>query len=130
MGNCCKKKTSDGLKTKTACEIPLWEHLEWQNLMIRNDLILDWENMYNARKLLKEDRGRLEDGEQALVVHQDMLQQVKIEEEAFMLHRRGELEIAQICLRKDRKNLEEEKKKFLYCHIEPSPGFEQKRNSI
>ena len=117
MGNCCKTKTSDVLKRKKSFDIPLFEQLEWQNLMLRNDLMLDYENMYNARELLKGDRGRLEDGEQALVVHQDMLQQVKMEEEAFMLHRRGELEIVQISLRKDRQNLEEEKKKFLYCHI-------------
>ena len=103
MGNCCKTKTSDVLKRKKSFDIPLFEQLEWQNLMLRNDLMLDCENMYNARELLKGDRGRLEDREQALAVHQDMLQQVKIEEEAFMLHRRGELEIAQICLRKDRK---------------------------
>ena len=117
MGNCCKTKTSDVLKRKKSFDIPLFEQLEWQNLMLRNDLMLDCENMYNARELLKGDRERLEDGEQALVVHQDMLQQVKMEEEAFMLHRRGELEIVQISLRKDRQNLEEEKKKFLYCHI-------------
>ena len=112
MGNCCKRNISDGLKRKTTCEVPLWEQLEWQNLMIRNDLTSDCENICNAKELLKGDRGKLEDGEWNLVVHQNMFQQVKMEEEKCMLLRRGDLEMVQICLRKDREHLEEEKMIF------------------
>ena len=106
------------MKRKTACDINFWEQLEWQNLMIRNDLTTDCENMYNAKELLKGDRGRLEDGERNLVVNQDMFQQVKMEEEECMLLRRGDLEMVQICLRKDREHLEEEKMIFMANQVD------------
>ena len=70
-------------------DVPIWEQLEWENLMMSNDLTLDCENMYKERDVLRGDRGRLEDRERTLVVNQDIFLKMRTTEETCMNIRKG-----------------------------------------